>query len=110
MSKRSQAALRVRHYTRRSGKDGILEEMRIVPRDQNKVFVEKADRDALSPKEAEATYLLKRGKGNAYVEFDALSQELASQTNRLTGATEWFLRGEVDLSERSPEGFDNRGD
>ncbi len=101
--------MRVRHYTRRSSKDRILEDMRLVPKDQHKVFVEKADRDALSPKQAEATYLLKRGKGNSYVEFDAQPAELASQTNRLTGATEWFLRGEVDLSKRRPEGFDNRG-
>ena len=109
MSEGRQTTIRVRHYTRRSSKDRILEEMRIVPKDQHKIFVEKADRDALRPKDAEAIYLLKRGKGNAYVEFDAQPAELARQTNRLTGKKEWFLRGEVDLAERRPEGFDNRG-
>src|SRR5436190_14017987 len=109
MSEGRQTTIRVRHYTRRSSKDRILEALRIIPRDQNKVFVEKANRDALSPKDAEATYLLKRGKGNAYVEFDAQPAELTCQTNRLTGKKEWFLRGEVDLAERRPEGFDNRG-
>ncbi len=109
MSARRPRAIRVRHYTRRSSNDRILEEMQIVARDQNKVFVERADREPLGAREAEANYLLKRGKGNAYVEFDVRPHELESQTNRLTGDAEWFLRGEVDLSDRHPEGFDNTG-
>ena len=108
MSSRRQSIIRVRHYTRVSAKAKILRELRLVPKDQHRVFVEKADREALSPRKAESTYLLKRGKGNAYVEFEVQTVELKSQTNRLTGETEWFLRGEVDLSNRHPEGFDNR--
>ena len=109
MSARRQTTIRVRHYTRASSKDSILEEMEIFSKDQNKVFVEKANRGPLSPREAEAAYLLKRGKGNAYVEFDIQPAELESQTNRLTGDEEMFLRGDVDLSKRRPEGHDNRG-
>jgi hypothetical protein len=99
--------VRLRHYTRVSTKDRILAERRILARDQNKVFVEPAERKALSPREAEAKYLLKRGKGNAFVEFDARPEEVNQQTNRLTGARETFFRGDVDLSERNPMGFDN---
>jgi hypothetical protein len=71
------------------------------------VFVERADRSPLSARQAEAQYLLKRGKGNAYIEFDALPDEVYEQTNYLTGATEFFLRGDVVLSTRNPQGFDN---
>ena len=51
--------------------------------------------------------LLKQGKGNAYIEFDALPAGIYKQANSLTGAIELFLRGDVDLSTRNPQGFDN---
>ena len=76
-------------------------------RDQNKVFLEYADADPYSPREAEARYLLKRGKGAAYIEFDAEEQLVESQVNSLTGRTEYFIRGDVDLTLRNPQGFDN---
>ena len=99
--------IRLRHFTRRSSKERILAEERLLARDQNKVFVERADREPLSPREVEARYLLKRGRGNAYVEFDARPEEVYEQVNRLSGGTEFFLRGNVDLSGRNPQGFDN---
>jgi hypothetical protein len=99
--------IRLRHYTRISSKEHILAEERIVARDQHKVFVERADRPPLSRRQAETKYLLKRGKGNAYVESDALPEEVHEQMNSLTGATELFLLGDVDLSRRNPQGFDN---
>ena len=108
MTEAERILIRLRHYTRTSSKDRILSEDRIVARDQNKVFVERADRSPLSPRQAETTYLLKRGKGNAYIEFDAFPEEIYTQTNHLTGTTEIFLLGDVDLTTRHPEGFDNR--
>jgi hypothetical protein len=51
--------------------------------------------------------LLKCGKGNAYIEFDALPAEIYEQANSLTGVIELFLRGDVDLSTRNPQGIDN---
>jgi hypothetical protein len=84
-----------------------LIERRIIARDQHKVFVERADRPPLSRRQAEAKYLLKRGKGNAYLEFNALLEEICEQTNPLTGAFELFLQGDIDLSARDPQGFDN---
>lgn len=98
---------RVRHYTRKSSKDKILADGVIEAKDQNKVFVELADGDPLGPREAEARYGLKRGKGNAYVEFEASDGEILSQTNARTGRTEYYLRGDVDLADRDAEGFDN---
>ena len=69
--------------------------------------MEHADGDPYSPRNAEARYRLKRGKGNAYIEFDAENDEVEEQNNPLTGKTGYFLRGDVDLTDRNPEGFDN---
>ncbi len=108
MAETEQRRIRVRHYTRTSSKERILVDGCIIARDQHRVFVERASRQPLSRRQAEATYMLKRGKGNAYVEFDAFSEELLQQTNRFTGATEFFLQGDVDLSTRHPQGYENR--
>lgn len=71
------------------------------------MFVEHADGDPLGPQEVMDRYKLKPGKGNAYVEFDAHDDELEQQPNPLTGRSEYFLRGDVKLAERDPEGFAN---
>jgi hypothetical protein len=107
MAEAERIPIRLRHYTRTSSKERILVERHLVARDQHKVFVERAVRSPLSPRQAETKYLLKRGRGNAYVEFDALPEEIHEQTNSLTGAIELFLQGNVDLSMRNPQGFDN---
>lgn len=99
--------VRLRHYTRKSSKEKILNDGTIAARDQNKVFVEYADADPYHPRDAETRYGLKRGKGNAYIEFGAEEDEVLEQTNSLTGRKEFYLRGDVDLSDREPEGFDN---
>src|SRR5438128_2158711 len=108
MSEAGPKRIRLRHYTRASSKERILDEQRLLARDQNKVFVEQADRRTLPPRDAEATYLLKRGKGNSFVEFDAYQNEVFAQVNRLTGETEYFLRGNIELAGRNALGFDNR--
>jgi hypothetical protein len=101
----------IREEVRRAGgiKERVIEEGVKTYRahKQNKVFVERADRPPLSARQAEAKYLLKRGRGNAYIEFDVLPDEVYEQTNHLTGAAEFFLRGNVDLSTRNPQGCDN---
>ncbi len=99
--------IRVRHYTRKSSRDKILIDDEIEAQDQNKVFVEHANGAPYSPRDAEARYRLKRGKGNAYIEFNAEEGEVEEQMNALTGKAEYFLRGDVDLKDRDPEGFDN---
>ena len=107
MAEAKQTTTRLRHYTRKNSKERILADGQLLARDQNKIFVESAEREPLSPRDAEARYLLKRGKGNAYVEFDAHPEEIHEQTNHLTGAVELFLSGNAALSGRNPQGFDN---
>lgn len=70
------AVIRVRHYTRKSSAERILKEGIIYAHDQNKVFVEKARQNPLSPRDAERKYGLARGKARAYIEFDVTADEL----------------------------------
>lgn len=86
----------------------IMAEQRIVARDQNKVFVERAHRKAMSSTQAEDYWLIDLGKGNAYVEFDVEEVELDRQVNPLLGAIELFVVGNVHLLSRNPVGFENR--
>ena len=102
------STIRLRHYTRSTTLPRILTDGRLIAGDQNKVFVERADRGPLSPREAEARSFLKRGKGNACLEFDARADEIHQQTNRLTGKPELFLRGDVILDGRNPVGIERR--
>ena len=99
--------IRVRHYTRVSGRDKILAENRIVARDQNRVFVESANRKPLSPRAAEAKFGIDPGKGNSYVEFDMEGASVDRSTNKFSGLEELSIAGDVDLTDRQPAGFDN---
>lgn len=96
--------VRLRHYTRVPSMRRIIEDGVIRARDQNKVFVERAGSAPLAPREAEDRYGLGPGKGNAYVEFDAEPAELGDQYNTRTRRRELFLTGDVDLTDRLPDG------
>lgn len=100
--------IRVRHYTRVSSRDKILAENLIVAQDQNCVFFEFASLKPMSAQKVLEKYLLKRGKGSAYIEFDADAAEIGSQPNQLRPFTEYFIVGNVDLTDRNPIGFENR--
>ncbi len=85
----------------------IIAEGIIRAHDQNKVFVERAARRKLSPADARAKYRLKRGKGNAYVEFDVEDHAISSRLNSSIGIEELSIEGDVDLTDRDAEGFFN---
>ena len=85
----------------------IIAQQRIIARDQNKVFVVKADRRKLSPSDAEETYGLDPGRANAYVEFDMEPAPLLVQYNRQLQTDELFIVGDVDLTDRHAEAFFN---
>ncbi|MBC8106711.1 MAG: hypothetical protein H7Z14_08995 [Anaerolineae bacterium] len=100
-------SIRVRHYTRVSSMRKIKDQLRIVARDQNKVFVEPASARKLSPADARKRYGLKPGKGRAYVEFDVESVLLETKRNARHEIDEYFIVGNVDLAQRNPQGFLN---
>jgi hypothetical protein len=99
--------LRVRHYTRISSMRKIMDEQRIIARDQNKIFVELASARRLSASDAEDKYELKDGKGNAYVEFDVEPELLQSQYNRRTKLDELFIVALFELAGRNAAGAVN---
>ncbi len=99
--------VRVRHYTRVSSMRRIVAERRLVARDPNKVFVEPASSRRLSPADAADTYGLDEGKGKACVEFDVPEDELKYQWNARFRVAEWFIVGDIELTERNTEAFFN---
>jgi hypothetical protein len=85
----------------------ILADGVIRARDQNRVFVEKANARRLSPADAMRKYGLLKGKANAYVEFDVEEGELELRPNAATKNTEYVIHGDVDLSNRDAVPFFN---
>lgn len=94
--------IRVRHYTRSSRAERILDEQILRTGVQNKVFVENARRRLLSSRDAEERYKLVPGKGNAVIEFDVDLNELHYQINPIIRGEELYLEGDVDLKNRNP--------
>jgi hypothetical protein len=95
--------------SRVSAMQKIVEAQRIIARDQNKVFVELADARRLSPADAEDKYYMDDGKGNAYIEFHIEPEKLEKKFNNRLGFEEYFITGDVDLTDREPEAFFNIG-
>jgi len=95
----SDDTIRVRHYTRTSSINKISNDMVIKASDQNRVFTVKANDKVTkkSARELETALGIKFGKGNAFIEFDAKLGEVEKRFNPKTGATEYVLKGDVDL-------------
>ena len=85
----------------------ILDENKIVARDQNKVFVERASTRRESARSVEEKYDLETGKGIAFVEFDIEPHLLRVQFNTRIQMEELFIQGSVDLTDRSAVGDRN---
>jgi hypothetical protein len=86
----------------------ILAEQVIRARDQNKVFLELANSSPSSPREVEERYDIDRGKGNAFVEFDAEPHEIGTKYNERIQLQEYFITGNVNLGGRNTVGAENR--
>ncbi|MEM8940481.1 MAG: HYD1 signature containing ADP-ribosyltransferase family protein [Bacteroidota bacterium] len=56
----------------------------------------------MSPRDAEQSLGIKRGRGSHYVEYDVNPNEVEILKNPLTGANEYNIKGNVDLTERNP--------
>ncbi len=96
--------IRVRHYTKRSSADKILKEGVIKAGIKtHKVFVERARRKPLAPRDAEDKYGITEGKGNAVIEFDVDEMELDFRYNPITKTDEYFIESDVTLKRRNPK-------
>jgi RHS repeat-associated protein len=88
---------RVRHYTNRKGSKGIEADGVIRARDNNRVYVEPASQKPLSPRDAEAKYQIKEGRGRDYIELDVPNSQLEWVKNPRYGTPELTIRGDVTL-------------
>ena len=94
--------IRVRHFTAVNRMKLIQQSMIILASDQFKVFVVKAKGKPKSPRVIEAELGIKKGRGNAYIDFDACRPEVLSQLNPSMGRTELYIPGNVNLNGRDP--------
>ncbi len=101
-------ATRLRHFTNKKGIEGIKDTEVIKASDQDRVFTVKAKGKPKSPRDVEEELGISRGRGNNYVEFDAYEGEFAVVKNPQTGATEYTLKGDVDLKDRNASFSNNR--
>jgi hypothetical protein len=66
--------------------------------DQNKVFMVPARSKLLSPRDAEATLGIGRGRGNNVLDFDVPADLVSSRYNATMGITEWTADGDIQVS------------
>jgi hypothetical protein len=88
----------MRHYTNSKGAQGIVDSGVIKASDQNKVFMLPAKGKLLSPRDAESTLGIGRGRGNKVIEFDAPADRVYSRRNAKFGITEWVADGDLQVS------------
>ena len=93
---KTEETTRVRHYTNRKGINGIENDGKIIAKDNNRVYVEPANKKALSQIEAETKYQIKPGKGRDYIEFDVPNSKLEWVKNPRYGVEELTIKGGIE--------------
>ncbi|WP_258232727.1 RHS repeat-associated core domain-containing protein, partial [Pseudomonas brassicacearum] len=88
---------RVRHYTNRKGSTGIEQQGVIQAQDNNRVYVEPANRKPLSAFDAEDKYQIGRGRGRDYIETDVPESKLEWVKNPRYGTMELTIKGNLKL-------------
>ena len=89
--------VRVRHYTNRKGSTGIENDGVIQAQDNNRVYVEAANKKPLSQLEAEEKYQIGRGRGRDYIETDVPESQLELVKNPRYGTMELTIKGNLKL-------------
>jgi hypothetical protein len=92
-----ESTTRVRHYTNRKGSTGIENDGVIQAQDNNRVYVEPANKKPLSQLEAEDKYQIGRGRGRDYIETDVPDSQLEWVKNPRYGTMELTIKGNVTL-------------
>lgn len=89
--------IKLRHYTSKSGMEGIQKDMEIKAYDQNKIFTERAKGKRLSAADAAEKYGIKKGSARATVEFEVDASRVEIVENPVTKATEHVVKGNIKL-------------
>ena len=85
-----------RHYTSRSGSDGILR-TGVIKANRGKIYAEGGNRKVLAPRDAEQRYNIRTGRGRDYVEFQVPKGARWREQIGLGGAREIVIEGDVPL-------------
>ncbi|EJM18541.1 RHS repeat-associated core domain protein containing protein [Pseudomonas sp. GM18] len=93
----AEKTVRVRHYTNRKGSTGIESDGVISAQDNNRVYVEPANKKALSQLTAEEKYQIGRGRGRDYIETDVPESQLEWVKNPRYGTMELTIKGNLKL-------------
>ena len=94
---RGESTTRVRHYTNRKGSTGIKSDGVIQAQDNNRVYVEPANKKPLSQLDAEEKYQIGRGRGRDYIETDVPDSQLEWVKNPRYGTMELTIKGNLKL-------------
>ncbi|MEZ2586404.1 HYD1 signature containing ADP-ribosyltransferase family protein [Kluyvera intermedia] len=92
---------RVRHYTNRKGSTEIGKTGKILAKDNNRVYLEPANKKPLSQVEVESKYQIKPGRGRDYIETDVPNKQLEWVTNPRYHTDELTAKGDIILSENA---------
>jgi hypothetical protein len=93
----TEKTVRVRHYTNRKGSTGIENDGVISAQDNNRVYVEPANKKALNQLTAEEKYQIGRGRGRDYIETDVPESQLEWVKNPRYGTLELTIKGNLKL-------------
>ncbi len=88
--------IRVRHYTNRKDSNIIEKTQKIIAADNNRIYVELANRKPLSQVEAEDKCQIKRGNRRDYVEFDVQKNKTECIKNPRYHNEKLTIKGDVD--------------
>jgi hypothetical protein len=89
--------IRIRHYTKRKGLEGIQESGTIEAGDKNLVYAELARRKPLAPRTAEDRCGLDPGHGRDYVETDVDANRVSDRWNPRAKTWELQIEGDIDV-------------
>jgi hypothetical protein len=90
--------VRLRHYTNTKGIEGIEGSGTLRARDQGRVFFDTTSGKPLSPRDAEAKFGLKPGRGRHIVETDVAADRVTRVWNKVLKVYEYQIVGDVPLS------------
>ncbi|OHV46686.1 RHS repeat-associated core domain-containing protein, partial [Pseudofrankia sp. BMG5.36] len=90
--------VRMRHYTNALGKEGIVSTGLLRASDQNKVFMVPARGGLMSPRDAERTLGIGRGRGRHVLEFDIPKNLVNKEYNSRMKIYEWTATGDQQVT------------
>lgn len=93
--------VRLRHYTSNKALESIEKDMELKAYDQNKVFAVKAKGKPMSSADASEKLGISKKDARNVIEFDAPADKVKQVKNKITGAKEQVIEGNVKLNPKT---------